>query len=118
MRKPQRRMLKVRHRRAPPSILTDDDPLAGVVNLFDVAIVFAMGLIVALVMAMRNGHYENIAEGASTPSEIEVRRGERLVRYRVSRETARGGGRRLGVAYQLPDGQMVYVPEEQARPRE
>lgn len=90
-------------------MLTEDDPLAGMVNLFDVAIVFAMGLIVALVVALRNGHYEQMVENA--PSEVEVRRGERMVRYRVARERSRGGGRRLGVAYELPDGQIVYVPE-------
>ena len=35
------------------SLHEDEDPLSGVANLFDVAMVFALGLIVALVMQMQ-----------------------------------------------------------------
>lgn len=91
-------------------ILDDDDPLSGMVNLFDIAIVFAVGLIVALVVALRGGHVDRVLQ-ASAP-EIDVRKGKRIVRYRATRESAQGEGRRLGTAYRLPGGEVVYVPDE------
>lgn len=106
-----------RRRRKHDPVLDDDDPLAGLVNLFDIAIVFAMGLVIALVLAMRHGRFADRAAaaegapsdatGAPTPASA-----QRVSRYRETRETARGDGTRLGTAYRLPSGEVVYVPGE------
>jgi len=91
-------------RRAPHRRLLatqDDDPLSGVANLFDVAMVFAVAiLLVLLARAPRLG------EAFSTA----IPDGERLKRYRVSEIDRRGRGERLGVAYRLENGEVVYVP--------
>lgn len=42
--------------------------------------------------------------------EIIVSEGERLEHYRVSENELHGSGERLGVAYRLENGEVVYVP--------
>jgi hypothetical protein len=99
-------------RRAGDRLLDEDDPLAGMVNLFDIAIVFAVGLMVALAAAMQNGRIETKRQdGSMAPIEADVREGEKLVKYRTTTEQAKGPGRLIGTAYRLPNGEVVYVPD-------
>lgn len=98
----------------------DGDPLSGVVNLFDASMV----LVVALILALVGG--ASIAEVAARMSteditivtnpgrpdmEMIVKRGERIERLRSSDERGAGRGQRLGVAYRLETGEVIYVPE-------
>jgi hypothetical protein len=103
----------VRPARRPSShhpALDDDDPLAGMVNMFDLAIVFAVGLIVALATAI---HERRLAPpGPPGPEEIAVADGNRVQRYHASPEKAAGAGRRIGTAYKFPNGEVVYVPDD------
>jgi hypothetical protein len=101
-------MSRPRRRAAPHPALDDDDPLSGMVNLFDIAIVFAVGLMVALAAAMRGGQLSS----GTAPPEIEVKEGHEVVRYRASQDTAKGTGKQVGAAYRLPSGEVVYVPDE------
>jgi hypothetical protein len=96
-------------RRSADRVLDEDDPLAGMVNLFDIAIVFAVGLMVALAAATRSGRLSP-NEGAQAPVEADVREGQTLVRYRATHERSKGPGRLIGTAYRLPSGEVVYVP--------
>ena len=43
--------------------------------------------------------------------EMIVKQGERIERLRSSDERGRGRGERLGVAYRLESGEVIYVPE-------
>jgi hypothetical protein len=111
----------VRRKRRQSSLhsVHDEDPLGGVANLFDASIVFAIGIMVAAVQAFsimqvlnpdssftitkkdnKTGETEVIEK---TPTEIKVKK--------VSPEKKSGSGTRLGIAYQLPDGSVIYVPE-------
>lgn len=103
-------------------VLDDDDPLSGMVNLFDLAIVFAVGLIIALAAAMKTGRLATgqpaqaaQAAQASGPTEIEVKEGQKLVKYRSSDDKTRGPGHRIGTAFRLPSGEVVYVPDEEGQ---
>jgi len=49
---------------------------------------------------------------AKGETRILVKKGKRLESYKVGAEQGEGTGKRLGTAYQLDDGQMIYVPEE------
>jgi len=40
------------------------------------------------------------------------KKGRKIQAMRMTREEAAGKGVRLGTAYQLEDGSMIYVPEE------
>ncbi|KGI61134.1 DUF2149 domain-containing protein [Prevotella sp. S7 MS 2] len=98
----------------------DDDPMSVVGNLFDAAMVFAVALMVALVT-----HYK-MTEMFSTEDftvvknpgkenmEIISKKGKQIDRYTPSEnQNAKGDkGRRVGVAYQLENGEIIYIPEE------
>ncbi len=103
------------------SRLQDDDPLSGVANLFDLGLVFMVGLLVALLGAYRlddllreDSEVTITKRSADGGLEVIVKKGRRIEAMRVTKERSKGMGRRLGTAYRLEDGSMVYVPEEGA----
>lgn len=83
----------------------DDDPLSLLVNFFDCSIVFALGLILMLGLAKAKA----AAEG--TPKDPVDAKAKVLPRYRPSSEIGTGEGTRLGTAYMLGNGEVVYVPD-------
>lgn len=98
----------------------DHDPLAVLTNLFDVAMVFAVALMVALVTRfnmseMLSGEDFTIVKNPGTEQmEIITKKGETLERYTPSEnsQTQSGSrGKRVGTAYQLENGEIIYVPE-------
>ena len=98
-----------------------EDPLGGVANLFDASIVFAVGLMVALIQAFSltqllnpNSQFTLIRKDAQTGQMEIIEKTKKQIKVsKVSNEKKGGPGTRLGVAYQLPDGSVVYVPESQ-----
>jgi hypothetical protein len=102
----------------PPEGEADDDPLAGVANLFDVSVVFIVALMVTLFSVYRmgdlldpNAEVTMVMTKPNGMSEIIVKRGEQIEAYEVTGETLSGDGERLGSAYRLADGQIIYVPD-------
>jgi hypothetical protein len=99
---------------------TDDvDPLAGIANLFDVSVVFIVGLMIALFGTYRmadlldpNSQTTLVKTNAAGETEIVVKKGRTIEAYKVGKQVGQGKGKRLGTAYRLDDGQMIYVPEE------
>jgi hypothetical protein len=101
----------------------DEDPLAGIANLFDVSVVFIVGLMVTLFSVYRMGDLLDttsevtmVKTNAQGEREIIIKKGTTIEAYRVSGETAEGDGERLGTAYRLADGQIIYIPEEDDDP--
>lgn len=101
-----------------------EDPLSGVANLFDASIIFALGLMVALIQALSLNQlldpsseftivHRNRATGTT---EIIEKQGKQIKVKKMTPERKAGQGTRLGVAYQLADGSVVYVPESGAPP--
>ena len=94
------------------------NPLASMANLFDVAMVFAVALMVALVSYLRvpallqDKDYTVITNPGKADMEIIVKEGEEIKHYEASDEVGAGQGELLGKAYRLPDGRVVYVPSE------
>ncbi|BBO87889.1 DUF2149 domain-containing protein [Desulfosarcina ovata] len=96
----------------------DDDPMTGVANLFDIGLVFIVGLLLTLFSAYRlqdlfdqTSEMTIMKQKASGEMEIITKKGTTIKATRVTREAAKGRGNRLGVAYRLEDGSMVYVPD-------
>lgn len=106
-------MRKQRKRRAWEDA-SDDDPGSGLLNLFDVWIAFAVALLLAIVsyQSQPSQHGEQSAPGMKEP----VTQGTPLERYHASEETAGGDGERLGTAYRLKSGEVIYVPEKTPPP--
>ncbi len=112
---PSRRLGRLRRRYQDAA--GDDDPLTGIANLFDVSIVFIVGMLLTLSNAYRLDLFDRNSEititkqQASGEMEIIVKKGTQIKASRVTQESAQGKGNRLGVAYRLEDGSMVYVPD-------
>jgi hypothetical protein len=96
----------------------EEDPLSGIANLFDVSVVFIVGLMITLFSVYRigdlvdaNSEVTMVKTNAQGEREIIVKKGTKIEAYKVSGRTAEGDGERLGTAYRLADGQIIYVPE-------
>ena len=50
-------------------------------------------------------------KGADGKVEVMTKKGAEIKVTRMSDKPLSGAGKRLGTAYQLPDGKVVYVPE-------
>jgi len=99
----------------------DEDPLAGIANLFDVSVAFIVALLIALFALFSAGKLLDpdstvtlVKQSADGQTEVITKQGARIKVQRVTDRTLSGQGTRLGVAYQLADGQVVYVPEDSA----
>lgn len=98
----------------------DIDPLAIVANLFDVAMVFAVGLMIAVVMHMNmtevftKEDFTVVKNPGKDNMEIITKKGEKIEKFTPSEEKKKSNddkGRRVGVAYELENGEIIYVPE-------
>jgi hypothetical protein len=96
----------------------DTDPLSVIVNLFDVAMVFAVALMVAMVMHMNmteifsQEDFTVVKNPGKDNMEIITKEGNKINKYTPSEEQSSGSkGRRVGVAYELENGEIIYVPE-------
>jgi len=95
----------------------ETDPLAGLVNLFDVAMVFAVALMVAFAIQSRMTEFltaedATFVKNAGKPDmEIIVKKDNKITRYKSEQAEGTGKGRRVGIAYRLESGEIIYVPE-------
>lgn len=93
------------------------DPMNSLANLFDVAMVFAVAFMVALVSylqipgMLQDKDYTVIVNPGRPDMEIIIKDGEVINHYEATDATGMGQGELLGKAYRLPDGKVVYVPE-------
>ena len=103
--------------------IVEDDPGAGLLNLFDVWIAFAVALLLAMVSYMKlpelmsaNASITLIANPGGIDMELIRKEGTKIERYRATSEQLTGQGERLGTAYRLASGEVVYVPEKPSAP--
>jgi len=96
----------------------DDDPLSGVANLFDVAIVFAVALMLALVTyhslpeLVSSTSNVTIVKNPGTPDmEIIIKQGEKVEVQKITDVDVYGMGKVLGTTYLLDSGEVIYVPD-------
>ena len=99
--------------------LPEEDPISGIANLFDLSAVFIVSLIIALFTVFRmqdlfdeTSEFTVVKTDDQGRQEIIKKKGKKIEAYKVSSKTLGGQGDRLGVAYRLEDGSIIYVPEE------
>ena len=98
----------------------DSDPISVVSNLFDVAMVFAVALMVALVSrynmteVFSQEDFTMVKNPGKANMEINTKEGEKINRYTPSEDQDKKEGKRgkkVGIAYELDNGEIIYVPE-------
>ena len=97
----------------------DSDPISVVSNLFDVAMVFAVALMVALVTRynmtemLSKEDFTMVKNPGKENMEIITKEGEKINRYTPSENQQQSGtrGKKVGIAYELENEEIIYVPE-------
>lgn len=96
-----------------------EDPIAGVANLFDASIVFIVSMMIALFMAYNmmdlldpSSEVTMVKKNANGEMEIITKKGNEIKASKVTDQKLSGRGERLGTAYKLHDGRIVYVPAD------
>lgn len=98
----------------------DNDPMSVVGNLFDVAMVFAVALMVALVSRynmtemLSQEDFTMVKNPGKEDMEIITKEGEKISRYTPKEDdksSSANKGKRVGIAYELENGDVIYVPE-------
>ena len=97
-----------------------EDPLLGVANLFDVALVFIVALLLSLMASYQildffseTSEITIIKKNEDGQMEIITKKGKEIKIEKVTdRKIGGEEGTKLGTAYQLKNGRMIYVPEE------
>ena len=103
-------------------LLADDDmdPMNVISNLFDVAMVFSVALMVALVSYLDvaemlfSDSFTMVKNPGTEDMEIVTREDGELIRYKASEADNAGDtskGKRVGTAFQLDSGEIIYIPE-------
>ena len=93
------------------------DPRSSLMNLFDAAMVFAVALMVAFAIQSRMTEFRTaedatFVKNAGRPDmEIIVKKENKVTRYKSEKTTGTGRGQRVGIAYRLESGEVIYVPE-------
>lgn len=96
---------------------TDQDPLSGMANLFDLAMVFAVALMVAMVSFFKMNDFltkENVTvvkNPGKKNMEIIIKKGKKIEKYKGSKQQGSGKGKKVGTAYELENGEIIYIPE-------
>ncbi len=110
----RKRRLSGQNKSAGTQAFADNDPLTGLANLFDIGLVFIVGLLLTLFSAYRlndlfdqNSDMTIMKQKSDGEMEIITKKGTKVTAMKVSR----GRGERLGTAYRLQDGSVVYVPD-------
>lgn len=97
----------------------DDDPMSGMANLFDLAMVFAVALMVALVTRFNvpemisDEDFTLVKNPGKTNMEIIKKKGKTIEKYKGTEgKSSKGKGKKVGTAYELENGEIIYIPED------
>ena len=97
----------------------NEEPLNGVANLFDVALVFIVALLLTLMSTFQVLDFFNpdseitVMKKVKDQWQIITKKGKDIKVKKVTNQKIGGDeGFRLGTAYQLKNGRIVYIPEE------
>ncbi len=110
--------MKYMNRKRRRKTYEDDDPLSGVANLFDVAMIFAIGL---LVVALTHfGMTEMITQEDMTivknpgqeNMEVIIKEGDKIEKLDMTKEVITTTGMKFGTIYETEGGGWVLVKDE------
>ena len=84
------------------------DPLDGLVNLFDLGIVLAVGFLLAALSSLHV--LDQLSQhGLKSPDTITVQPGDQVKNVPPNARRVIGRGQQVGQVYRLNDGRLIYV---------
>ncbi|MDR1915444.1 MAG: DUF2149 domain-containing protein [Synergistaceae bacterium] len=96
-----------------------DDPMSSIANLLDIFLVFIVALLISFLSAYHLqdllSEDSNVTVMKQSPDgdiTIITKQAAKIEAVKISKSEAEGKGVRLGVAYRLEDGSMVYMPDD------
>ena len=96
-----------------------DDPMNSIANLLDIFLVFIVAILIAFLSAFHlqdllspDSNITIMKQAPDGEMTIITKRSTKIEAVRITRSEAEGRGVRLGVAYRLEDGSMVYLPDD------
>jgi hypothetical protein len=96
-----------------------DDPMNSIANLLDIFLVFIVAMLISFLSAYHlqdllteDSNVTVMKQTADGEITIVTKQASKIEAVKVTRSEAEGKGVRLGVAYRLEDGSMVYMPDE------
>ncbi len=97
----------------------EEDPMSGLTNLFDVAMAFAIILLIAFAFSSHlpellseQSNVTIVKNPGEEDMEIIIKEGKEIKHLEMTNKTAGGKGEILGTAYKLETGEIIYVPVE------
>lgn len=96
----------------------EDDPLSGVANLFDLSLVFIVAVLMALFAVFAkhdllkpDSEWTITTKNDKGELEIITHTNNEIKVQKVTDKKLSGNGTRLGMAYKLEDGRIVYIED-------
>lgn len=101
-------------------VLNEEDPMNGVAQLFDVSIAFIVAVIAAMFTLLSskdllkaNSEWELVRKSQTGETEIVNKtKTTNPVSRKATDNQKSGSGKRLGTAYELDNGEVIYVPDD------
>lgn len=95
------------------------DPMTMVGNLFDVAMVFSVALMVAIVSYLDvadmlfSDSFSMVKNPGKENMQVVTKENGKIVRYKAQSTDGQSQqkGKRVGTAYQLDNGEIIYIPD-------
>lgn len=95
------------------------DPMSSVANLLDIFLVFVVALLISFLSAFQledllspESNVTIMKQSSDGNIVIVNKEATRIEAVKTTKTEAEGRGTRLGVAYRLEDGSMIYLPDE------
>ncbi|MDR1040046.1 MAG: DUF2149 domain-containing protein [Deltaproteobacteria bacterium] len=96
-----------------------DDPMLAVINLIDIFLVFIVAVLISFLSAMglqdlldKDSEVSVVKRSSNGEMTLITKKASKIEAVKITQSEAEGKGVRLGVAYQLEDGTMVYLPDD------
>ena len=109
-------MLKELLRQEIERLEEETDPMLSVVNMIDAFLAIVIALLIVLVNSPMNPFTKDDFVLVKNPGkenmEMVIKKGQKLEKYVKSQRLGEGKGVKVGATYRLPDGTLIYVPEE------
>lgn len=98
----------------------EEDPLSGIAQLFDISIAFIVAVIAALFTLMssfqlfaKDSDWTITRKMKSGAIEMIEKHNNEIIKRKITPTKLSGNGERLGSAYRLENGQIIYVPDNE-----